>query len=471
MTHALPAQPPSPTPRSSDSASGDFRRAARKGGEGEKPADFEGLLAEKRPAKAGAAPLAAEARQTRPTPAVEGGAEDEGEDAASTSEAEAGEKTSRERRAEMVAYFLPLASPQSAAKPEEAALSLVAGEGGEPAVEGDGLVDEGASAQATPMTTAGAKETTSAAPSSAFARELAAKGETAGSEKSATPAPAASSETSEAEAEAGLVGELPEDGAEGLRLNAEERRRHRAALVYGGRRETVAGAENSSGSPRFQPAEGAEKPSERASGKTFETHFLKNGGAEDVLVEGLKDSKIRTGIGVAKKEAEMFTIDSNLPLQAPAGSGAAAAFQANGVSATGAGSELGRASLLPSEIVKLHEQVARVAEAGGGRFELEWGGDSSDRVTVNVTLREGQWRVEFRSANPELTRFLEREWSQTAEFRNSLQGRGDAVVRFTADDSRQEQQGRQSSSSHDLSEDESAFLSDLRRRRSSLRHA
>src|SRR5690606_7274951 len=94
---------------------------------------------------------------------------------------------------------------------------------------------------------------------------------------------------------------------------------------------------------------------------------------------------------------------------------------------------------LQALIEQVNQHVMRLADSGGGQFQLEWGEAGREQVRVEVALREGRWHVEFRSANPEVTRFLEREWERAPEARQLLSER-EADVAFSFDDSGSDRQ-------------------------------
>lgn len=475
MTNALPAQPP-PAPTTSRGPETPPTRSGIAGKDA--PANFDGLLNE-RTRTSGKRPESATAVEVAAPEEVDG---DRG-----VSESES-PRRARDEVAAFCVFQVPsessTASPVSFASEEgeeESVADLPQGVTGEATekrarANATGTVDAepsgaGALKGSTPESAPGQSASTPTEAKSAFAHVLAAKGSADSQARvdAATKAAAApeTSETPEGEALVSQV-ETPAPTVPVARL------RHRAAAVYGERRATAAmgatEAENSTEEVRFRFVEGAEKASAKTPKDFQEIKRNQITNLEVLEIENLKSLTKKAGIGVATKDREMFTLDSNLPFETSALASHGAAAPLHGNAAPAASSEVGRPALLPSEIVKLHEQVARVAESGGGRFELQWGNDSSERVTVNVTLREGQWQVEFRSANPELTRFLQREWSQTAEFRANLQGRPEAMVRFTADDSRQDQPERQASRDQ-LSDDETTFLAGLRRRRASSGNA
>lgn len=207
----------------------------------------------------------------------------------------------------------------------------------------------------------------------------------------------------------------------------------------------------------------SEKSSASSSKEPYGAILEKNNTSEAVDLEGLKNSEKVDGIDVAKFEADMPTSDRN-PASDLSVTASTARAESTGFVPTSGAETAGRAALLPSALVKIHEQVADLMNAGGGNFELEWGSDASERLKVQVALHDGRWRVEFRAATPEMTRFLEREWAQTSEVRNYIFGDQEAEVTFSADDSREDAQG-QNASHDDLEDAEAALLDRLRRAR------
>ncbi len=215
----------------------------------------------------------------------------------------------------------------------------------------------------------------------------------------------------------------------------------------------------------LRPSTPGEKSSARVDPQGIRENIHANGSVKAVYEHALRETSAAHGMSPAIKQSAMTSLLES-ETQDPV-SAAPAAAPVSPAATTSEGMPVARAGSLQHLIEQVQQMTQRVSESGKSQFQLEWGGNQNERVRVEVTLRDGRWQVEFRTADPELTRYLEKEWGRSQQTRsNDFQREADVAFRFDDSSSRQGRE-RQDAEQAALNDAEETLLRHYR----SLRYA